>query len=55
MEQAGQERVWRIWVDTARRVVSFHEIEGAWLLEFRSWEMFISAVDEYSKRQFRYQ
>ena len=50
-----QEQVWRIWVDTKRRVVSFHEIEGAWLLEFRSWEMFIRAVDEYASQQYLYQ
>ena len=35
-----QEAVWRIWVDTRRKVVSFHEEEGSQLMEFRSWEMF---------------
>ncbi|WP_295586171.1 hypothetical protein [uncultured Oscillibacter sp.] len=55
MEQAGRARVWRIWVDAERKIVSFHEMKGARLLEFRNWEMFISAVDDYAKRQFRYQ
>ena len=51
-----EETVWRIWVDTTRRrVVSFHEEAGSQLLEFRSWEMFIHCVDEYAKKQFRYQ
>ena len=50
-----RETVWRIWVDTRRRVVSFHEEEGSRLMEFRSWEMFIHAVDEYAKQRYRYQ
>lgn len=50
-----QQEVWRIWVDPRRRIVSFHETEGASLLEFRSWEMFIHAVDEYARRVYRYQ
>ena len=50
-----EQQVWRIWVDTTRRVVSFHEEEGSRLLEFYSWELFIRAVDEYAGRQFRYQ
>ena len=47
--------VWRIWVDPQRRIVSFHEVEGGWMLEFHSWEMFIHAVDEYASRRYRYQ
>lgn len=47
--------LWRIWVDTKNRIVSFHEEEGCQLLEFRNHELFISCVDEYSGRQFRYQ
>ena len=35
MEQGGREQIWRIWVDTKRKIVSFHAIEDAWLLEFR--------------------
>ena len=29
MEEQEQVPVWRIWVDTRRRVVSFHEEEGS--------------------------
>jgi len=49
------EPMWRIWVDTKRRIVSFHEEEGCQLLEFRSREMFLSCVDQYSGKQYRYQ
>ena len=44
---------WRIWVDTKRRIVSFHEEEGCELLEFRSHEMFLNCVDQYSCKQYR--
>ena len=49
------ENLWRIWVDTKRRIVSFHEEEGCQLLEFRSHEMFLGCVDQYSGKQYRYQ
>ena len=49
------DKLWRIWVDTNRRIVSFHEEEGCQLLEFRSHEMFLSGVDQYSGKQYRYQ
>ncbi len=56
MEKAVvREPMWRMWVDTKRRVVSFHEEEGAELLEFRSWEMFLRCVDTYTGQQYRYQ
>ena len=32
--------LWRMWVDTKRRIVSFHEEKDCQLLEFRSHEMF---------------
>ena len=42
MEQnTGVTTLWRMWVDTKRRIVSFHEEEGCQLLEFRSREMFL--------------
>ena len=47
--------LWRMWVDTKRRIVSFHEEEGCQLLEFRSHELFLNCVDQYACRQFRYQ
>ena len=49
------ENMWRIWVDTKRRIVSFHEEEGCQMLEFRNHDMFISCVDQYSGKQYRYQ
>ena len=32
----ANETLWRVWVDTHRRIVSFHEEEGCQLLELRS-------------------
>ena len=49
------DNLWRIWVDTKRRIVSFHEEEGCQLLEFRSREMFLNCVDQYTGMQYRYQ
>ena len=49
------ENLWRNWVDTNRRIVSFHEEEGCQLLEVRSREMFLSCVDQYTGMQYRYQ
>ena len=40
--------LWRMWVDTKRRIVSFHEEKDCQLLEFRSHEMFLSCVDPVS-------
>ena len=50
---AATENLWRVWVDTTRRIVSFHEEEGCKLLEFRSREMFLSCVDQYTGMQYR--
>ena len=56
MEQnVAVENLWRIWVDTKRRIVSFHEEEGCQLLEFYNREMFMNCVDQYTCRQYRYQ
>ena len=56
MEQnTGVVTLWRMWVDTQRRIVSFHEEEGCQLLEFRSRELFLSCVDQYTGMQYRYQ
>lgn len=46
---------WRIWIDTRRRVVSFHEEKGWELLEFRSRVLFLRCIDQYSAAQYRYQ
>ena len=56
MEQKNlAENLWRVWVDTRRRIVSFHEEEGCQLLEFRNRELFLSCVDQYTGMQYRYQ
>lgn len=55
MGKRKQEPVWRIWVDTERRVVSFHEIEGGRLLEFCSHELFQACIDRYTAQRYRYQ
>ena len=47
--------LWRLWVDTRRRVVSFHETEDFELLEFRSQELFLRCIDQYTEQQYRYQ
>lgn len=52
---AVQEPVWRLWVDTNRRIVSFHKEEGAQLMEFRSRDMFLRCVDEYTAQWYKYQ
>lgn len=52
---SGAEKMWKIWVDPRRRVVSFHETEGCQVMEFHSHEMFLNCVDEFSGRQYRYQ
>lgn len=48
-------RLWRIWVDTKKRVVSFHEEDGCQLMEFHNHDMFLNCVDEFSGKQYRYQ
>ena len=50
-----EEQVWRVWVDVEKRIVSFHPEPGWQVVEFRSREMFLRCVDEYARRQFRYQ
>ena len=47
-------QVWRVWVDTRRRVVSFHEAPGYQLLEFHSYELFLSCIDSYTAQRYRY-
>ena len=49
------EKLWRVWVDNRRRIVSFHEEEGCKLLEFRSRDLFLSCMEQYTGKQYRYQ
>lgn len=53
MEQSSS-GPWRVWIDIRRRIVSFHPEEGYCLLEFRSRELFLACLDEYTKKQYRY-
>jgi len=56
MEQAKTaEPLWRVWVDTRRRIVSFHEEENCQMLEFRSRDLFFSCIEQYTGKQYRYQ
>ena len=50
-----QEELFRVWIDAEQRIVSFHEVEGSQLLEFRDRELFLKCVDQYVARQYRYQ
>ena len=53
--EMGTERIWEIWVDTERRIVSFHPEAGSQRLEFRSQELFLRCIDQYTGQQYRYQ
>ena len=56
MEQTTTvQSLWRIWIDTRRRIVSFHEEEDCKLLEFRNRELFFSSIEQYTGMQYRYQ
>lgn len=55
MEKTKKTPLWRVWVDSSRRIVSFHEVENSELLEFRSRELFLRCVDGYTGKQYRYQ
>ena len=54
-KKAVGENIWRVWVDTDQRIVSFHEERNYQLLEFHSRELFLSCVDQYTGMQYRYQ
>ena len=55
MEKNKETQTYRVWVDTTRRIVSFHEEEGCELLEFRDRDLFLHCVDQYTGKQYRYQ
>lgn len=55
MEKCNETNTFRVWVDPARRLVSFHEEDGCELLEFFDRELFLRCVDQYSGLQYRYQ
>ena len=47
--------LWRVWIDTENRIVSFHEAEGCRLMEFRNQELFFSYVTGFMGKNYRYQ
>lgn len=55
MENGMESQVYRLWINTKKRIVSFHEEEGYELLEFTSRELFLRCVDQYTMMQYRYQ
>ena len=55
MKENKEQALWRIWVDTTNRIVSFHEAPGCQLMEFRSRELYLSYIDGFTGRQYRYQ
>ena len=50
-----REPIWKLWVDTQRRVVSFHEEAGSLLMDFRDRVMFWRCIDGYTALLYRYQ
>lgn len=46
---------WRVWVDTRRKILSFHPEAGGQYLAFQSRELFLSCVDRYISQQYRCQ
>ena len=51
MEQTDPRALWRMWVSSERKIVSFHAEAGFRLLEFRSRELFLRCVDRYTMEQ----
>ena len=47
--------LWELWVDPVRRIVSFRPEAGGQYLAFRSRELFLRCIDQYTARQYRYQ
>ena len=51
----NREPIWKLWVDTQRRVVSFHEEAGSQLMELRDRDMFLRCIDGYTAQLYSYQ
>ena len=51
----GSSPLWRLWVNTQQRIVSFHPVEGFTLLEFRDQATFFRCIDAYTAQHYRYQ
>ena len=46
---------WRVWVDNQNKIVSFHPAGNSRLLEFRSYDLFLRFIDQYTGQSYRYQ
>jgi len=55
MTEQKQTAPYRIWVDPAQRIVSFHPVESFDLLEFHDQALFFRCIDEYTRQRYRYQ
>lgn len=56
MEQnLSAETLWRVWIDTTNRIVSFHEAEGCQLVEFQNRELYVSYITGFVGKNYRYQ
>ena len=55
MEQVTAAGPWRMWVCPERTIVSFHPEAGGQYLAFRSQELFLRCIDQYTAQQYRYQ
>ena len=51
----GAETLWRVWVDTKNRIVSFHEAEGCQLVEFQGRELYVRYITGFIGENYRYQ
>ena len=49
------EPLWRVWIDTKNRIVSFHEADGCQLMEFQSHELYVSYITGFMGKNYRYQ
>ena len=49
------ERLWRVWVDTRNRIVSFHEVPDYRLMEFRDRELYLRYLTGFEGKNYRYQ
>ena len=55
METTRTEPLWKVWIDTANRIISFHEADGCQVMEFRSRETLLNYVFGFVGKDYRYQ
>ena len=49
------EKLWRVWIDTDNRIISFHEENGCQLMEFHSRELYERYIIGFVGKNYRYQ